>query len=357
MPPTKVPFQAASGDIVVRGLSKKVRDIEVRMMQIRFKLTAASPFYGPFSIPAALLEDRAIMGAYAPPFAIMERSASQPNPSAGDTNVIRPVFSVRGTRSLIMFAGNQFANANAIGAIGSNAVIDAPIEKASMRFGLPGDARYDIASPYGAEVYDHKRHSRIVSVANRGASTTNPSSHTVYEYTLNSGHTVRIELANAVSPASVGDVYPTNQESTREDYDVGAVSRSLEATYPRQNGFAIPDLSDDFNDNRYVESDGLRIQSVKLVADYPDNPSSFLKEITFVNGTTVRKPLSQTAVVGEYLGDSTTADTPQETLATNEWHEMMVFLLLGRFPDVNSDGLSGIESDPWPINVAGTTYP
>lgn len=354
MPLTVPPTQ--SGDVYVRGVSSKARDLDVRLMRLRFLLNRENGVYGPFTVPS--LGDRSLVAMYAHPFAIVMRDPSNPNPDPSDPNVVRPYFSIRSPHRAVMFAGDQFDAITAIGAIGSDDVIPPPIEALAQRWGLPGDARADLglqAVGYGVPTFDHQRATRITAIVKSEA---NPDDTALTDYTLalNSGATIVTTRAAASDPPLVGDPFPATQEEDRFSYQVGRIQRSVEATFPHQDGFAVQTLEDDIEQPHVIYEDQPgKIMSVETVADLPDNPSVMVKRVTLNSGATVTVPLSTPTVVGEEIGDSTTPDPGQATLETSEWWEILVFCVTAKFPDANADSLAGLAADPWPISVGGVS--
>lgn len=359
---TNPPVEAVANSVVIRGMSPKIRDIEVRKMALRFNYAGASAFYGPFDVPS--LNNGCIVSAFAHPFAVVQRTPSAPYPTGGDPSgtgdatIVRPHFLIRGPQRLAMFAGDQFNSLNPLGAIGSGDSIVPPLDAAAMRWGLAGDARDGIGNQgrnYGVPFGDHKRHARITCIVKTEPNPDDPSNLTDYYLALNIGQTVVETRGNSSTPPAVDDEYPAGQEATMFNHREGAIQRSVHETVPHQNARPVQNLEDDLEQNLLGHEYPYKIAHIDVVYDYPDNPTTQIKKITLNNGSTVTRPIGTDTVLGELIGDPTTADPGQGVLALNSWWEIEVFLCIARFPDANAGSLAGLAPDEWPLSVADTT--
>lgn len=344
----------------------------VSFLRVRAQLleqtAGVDPLYS-FDIPG--LEGRAIVSAYAHPFVADFVDPDSPDPTASDSRVVRPVIAIRGPRSLEMALIDN-ATGGWPGAM-SGSLDQAPFGEAHHY--QEEEAWRDNGAPQ--QLFP----TRITNVYERGPSASNPSGMTEYTLTLASGASIRVDAPNS-DPPLIGEPYPADQEQNRFQ-TVGSYGKASQETYPRRNAYAVPikeDEEDVASGPYQQESNPDTVTAVRVVVDYPNNPSTEIQKVTLASGATVRVPIGTNVVVGLPLSDpSAVLDSP-DPIDPNEWWEFDVILvhapqaagsgeLIGAGSEniTNPDGqvfqspggaaidvtepahLAGMERDVWPI--------
>ena len=320
------------------------RDLSIFMARLLVDVTAKRLF-GPLEIPI-VSGDRAIIGAYAHPFIWGNVDTSGQDPTAGDNYVVRPVFSIRGPRDIeVQLTMMDLSTASQLT---GNTGVEPIIEGVSMER-MAGDF-YVSADLSGADETDQTNAVTIIDVQDDGADP-DMAGYTIYQLQLNQGTRKKVSISDLSAAPVVGDPYPLSQPAGRFDYEVGEFQQEQDHLYPKRNVREVESLSPEVQGNadRSDQSNPYAIQSVHRILDLPDNPTTYVKKCTLVNGMTIKVADSIDTVLGEEIGDTTTTGSLQASQDVSKW--VAFDCLIVTAPSRGDDNLGGIAVDPWPLFV------
>lgn len=320
------------------------KNFRTHIMRLRVANDATNMNYGPFEV-SCIPANRAIVSAFAYPF-IFGFAGS--NPQTADGRVVRPKFAIRNPRELELNLELNLCG-GAIPDITGNTGVEPPIDGPVGRY-LPGDFYTDYANSLeGVPATSEMRGCRIQHVQNDGADPSNLLTHTIYQLALSQGSRVRVSVANAATAPQVGDPYPLTQESGRFAYTLGQAQHEQDRMYPKRNMHDVPDVSSipDHNQKIVVASNPYAIVAVTYVYDAPVNPSTLVKKVTLVNGSTVLCSIHTPTVIGEEIGDSTSTGDLQESLDLAKYVTFDAWIITA--PALPDETIDGLAVDVWPL--------
>lgn len=317
------------------GPTLQIEHLRVRKLRLRAPLNRTGIYYGPFNVP--LPGNEAIISAYAHPFHLALGTA---RPTATDTPICRPLFAIRGPRSLEFCLASQ-ALAVLTGIAGNTGIN--PVFELATQEDMVGDFHADIhADQYGRPLNDPRNVSIIASVVDLGLDGAGPSH--IYKITFANGHSKKI--SSAIAPV-VGAEYPAGWTSSAFDYTFGRVQFLQNRMYPFRNLFPVPSRSGDLLTRQPAINDDLVIVAVRTKYDLPSNPTSLVKVVTFANGASKQYPAATATVVGRRVGEATGTGAYYTALDPTQWVEFEVIVVTGE--DKGDGTLAGQAIDPWPL--------
>lgn len=319
----------------------------VHTIRLLANMNKGSRFYGPFRIPT-LPNNMNIVGAYAHPFVWnVNFGTGTSSPSTGDDNVIRPAFAIRGKREIeMMLAPVDNVECYPGPLIGNTGITPAIDVVNAMR--VIGDFFTDYAKDHalrGAEITDNIKQPTITHVETVGADPANPG-YTIYSIQTNSG--ARLRISSTVLPVA-GNPWPSTAFSSRFNYLVGQMQFVQSRLYAKRNMYPVPDRSPVPDHNQIVtdQSNPYAIMSVQIVYDYPSNPTTQIKKVTLVSGSTVTVSIGTVTIIGLEIGETSGTGDLQVTHDLADWAQFDVDLILA--PDLGDETLSGMVYDVWPF--------
>lgn len=341
----------------LRGLRRESGDrTQVSILRIRAQISAVNTGFPTFSFTVPGLDGRAIIAASALPFQTEDVGDPAANPTVGDTNVVRPIFAIRGPDSLEM------------------ALLD------NDNMGWPGAMAGTLIAPAFGEAHHYQDQeawednaglihalypTRVTFVRDKGVDPANPTANHTYAITLASGQTISVSLPIGTEPA-LGSPFPPTQEVDRFPITVGTVGKNSQDAAPARNAYTVPIKGDDdgvlsgpHNQEQFHDT----ITAVRTVFDLPDNPSVQVKEVTLMSGANVRVALNISTIIGAPLSDPSAVLLEGIVIDPNQYWEFDVILVHQEQRAIDADlvgdaaidvstavpTLNGMQVDAWPI--------
>lgn len=342
-----------------------IEAMSVRKIKMRCRVTdpddpsdpsapQTTPIYGPLEIPG--LEGRKIVGAFAHPFTVDPSGSfdpSNPDPSAGDIGVVRPMFAIRGPRC-ISFGLFSLDDPGQWPGGPTGSLVTPSIKAAAGKHGLVNDwpnGPLPATSSYLREtVVDIQQETDPSAV-----DFSDPSSIIEYQLMLSNGSRIRVEVPATEDQPELEQPWPLDRDDSRFNYQVLDSHQYQEEAFPRRNAFVVPNVSDDpLHGDR--NADNINRSWVTAVRDeFTQNPvepsAQVVQRVSLSDGRTVTVPTGVLIVPGmefDPSGMDPSEGDPSglspEALDPTDWWEFEVFLVL---VEDDSDGDQGVYSpDP-----------
>lgn len=312
------------------------------------------PLYGPFRVPG--LQNHAILGAFAIPFVAANVNPSSPDPSAGDSRVIRSMFFVRepDVLEMALFDNNTGSWPGDV----SGTLVDPKMDLPASIYGGVGDFQAN-AGRAGAPVTSTlSKGTRVAALRlDEEGDPSDPSGVNTYTLFLNSGSAILVEVSVLDPQPEVGLSWPLDQEGNRYPYTVLDVHENQQRVYPRRNAYVIPTLSDDpAHATPVTEHKQLTVVAVQTKQNFPLDPSETVQEVTLSDGQNIVVPITQTVTAG-MVWPADPSNPSQEfdpsgfeqaALDPTKYWEFDVFLVLVQRTQTDTT-LGGYAADVWPV--------